>query len=184
MKYISTILFTLSFLSCQTQTLNDWENLTHSSDGFYISEPGRFKAKFPGKPTHVEREVNAGSWKAIDHLFQYNGNRYLTYVVSLMDFPESYLAKLDTELLLESTADQLIAASNDTKIVTKEVRQNENGREIYFKLVSKDPSIGGFSYGRVILVGNRLYKVIYGGTKLGKPDSDQLAFITEFEVIE
>lgn len=184
MKHISTILVTLCFLSCQSQSANNWENLSLDREGFYISEPGKFKAKFPEKPTHFEREVNAGTWKAVDHLFQYNENEYLMYSVSFMDFPESYLRKLNTELLLESTVDQMIATSNDSKIVKKEIRQHENGQEIYFELVSNDPSIGGFTYGRVILVENRLYKVIYGGTNLENPDSDQLAFITEFEVTE
>ncbi len=183
MKHILTALVILSIFSCQSQAQEDWQKLTKNKDGFYTSLPGGFKAKFPKEPIHTEREVDAGAWKAIDHSFRYYENKYLMFVVSFMDFPSSYIKKLNSELLIESTVDQMIAATNNTKIIEKKKKQTENGQEIYFELASNDPSIGGFTYGRVILVDNRLYKVVYGGTSRGQPKTDQIDFVTKFKVI-
>jgi hypothetical protein len=143
----------------------------------YTSEQGRFRIRFPGKPTEEFSPVGV-------HFLSYSG--LLDYRVSYVDEPDLSDDPLGAKRYLQETK---AATLEITKIsgerIIKERDITVEGHPGYFVHVE---SATGWIRSQEIVVGKRVYTIIVEGRKDGLAQKDDfekvaLGFINSFKLI-
>ena len=143
----------------------------------YTSEQGRFRIRFPGKPTEEFSPVGV-------HFLSYAG--LLNYRVSYVDEPELSDDPVSAKRYLQETKSATLEL---TKIsgerIVSERTVTVDGHPGYFSHVE---SATGWIRSQEVVVGKRVYTMIVEGRKdalAGKNDFEKvaLAFINSFKLI-
>ncbi len=178
-QFLTTFLFIISnFIILFGQ--NNSGELVQLNTGEWKSEKLNFIVNFPSRPNYIDNS-KVYTNGITEHIFQYNENKYLSYSLVCNIYPETYTQSINRKEVLDNLLNQY-AATMPSIIVKKEYKNTENTKELYFEFKSKDTSVGGFVYGRIIIYKNKIYRLIYGGTSLGNHKDENLKFITDFNL--
>jgi hypothetical protein len=143
----------------------------------FSSEEGGFTLLLPGKPKEQRQpgSTAAGSMDAIMYITEVGGT---AFGAGYSDFPGS-AANADPQAVLEGARDGAAKNINGTVVAEKPIeRAGHPGLEIAVEMPAGAAVPGGAMYrGRIFLVGNRLYQVIYVALKKDDhPDEYQKLF--------
>lgn len=144
----------------------------------FTSKEGKFKAKFPAKPSEKSQTTNGITFTM--HISTTKDGGYIVGIADL-PIPDGETAEM-TQKRLDGARDGAVGNVKGKLIDSKEVTLDKKypGREFSASLPQKD----GLVKARIYLAGKRLYQVMAIGTKdfVGGKDAD--AFLDSFKITE
>lgn len=153
----------------------------------YVSQQGRFRVRFPGKPKESIKTEDTSAGKLETLTLEYKG--LLQYSVAFADYENLLDARLTTQQLLEGAKNAVLnnLPPKTTRIVTERA-VTIDGHPGYFLHIEHD----GKSVVRAewVIVGKKLYVLVVEGPKAssnvykGDNDYEQVAmgFINSFHI--
>jgi hypothetical protein len=148
----------------------------------YLSEKGRFRTKFPGKP---KESVEANP---IAYAISYKG--IINYEITYLDLPAGTDDSAERQRIFKKLRTQVLGTFEEGEPqIIKEGESDLKGHPGYFLHIEMKKEVGWFKW---VLVGNRLYIIATGGRK-GSPNELEgkdhfgkmaMAFINSFDIIQ
>jgi hypothetical protein len=146
----------------------------------YSSNEGKYSVLMPGTPTNQTRNMNTPTGSITLYASALENND-TGYVVTYNDIPESLSQVLTPELLLQSIRKS--AVSNvQGKLVDDQpitLASKYPGREIQVEIQDGKRVFRN----RMYIVGNRLYQVVFAGTKDEIFSKDANKFLDSFKIL-
>jgi hypothetical protein len=151
----------------------------------YVSEKGRFRTKFPGKPKEsVETDASIGK-----EMYVISHNGILEYGITYFDIPQAPDDLAERRKILKNLrANVLESAKNSEPQIIKEGESDVKGHPGYFFHLEMKNGVVRLKW---VMVGKRLYVIVAGGRKgspnelEGKDHFEKMAtaFINSFDII-
>jgi len=146
----------------------------------YVSKPGSYKVKFPGKPKEMDSDAGMGIKMKMAILEQDN-NAYAVIYADL-PFPGDELPPEVVEAALDGARQGALGSQKNSKLISEKkikVDGKHSGRDIVMAFDLPDGNRGRVRV-KVFLVGKTLYQVMVAGSEDFVKGKDTDTFIDSF----
>lgn len=145
----------------------------------FVSEEGRFRVEFPGKPIPSEAEIVTPVGPAKLHLQSVPAIK-VVFGAHYLDYPQS-TKKLSTQKLIDAARDEAKAGLGGTIVEENALPRNDvEGREILFDV----PTLQAMCRVQFFVKGGRLYQVTATGPRDSVTSNFAQRFFSSWKPIE
>jgi hypothetical protein len=150
----------------------------------FVSQPGRFRFRFPGKPQLAEQTSNTPSGPLVMHNVLYEAPEGTVYAISYADLSAASVRAAGPDALLEGGVNGLATSGGWTVVSKKAIKLGPHpGRDVIGDVKVPGAREPGYGRTRLFLVGNRIYQIILIGSKSKVTPADFEKHLDSFELL-
>ncbi len=152
------------------------QHVTGSNWVQYVSDDGRFAVQFPKKPQVESKTYDSPSGEALS-LNEYKAEKEASFSVSYLDVPKKWRI-FSAPTLLKGAMNVVLEHMPGTELLEKKLVKHKNYPAMDFRLKEGENEIEG----RLILVGNTLYRLMVVYYPDTPRDQQHNTFVHSFEL--
>ncbi len=151
----------------------------------FVSEKGRFRFRFPGKPQESDQKTDSAKGPIIIHATVYVDPKGTNYVVTYLDLDPVGARAKKPETILEEGVKGMVASGGWKVLSKKSIKLGEyTGIDLTGEVSAPGEPETGLGRTRMYLVGARLYQIVLVGGKSNVSLEGFQKYLDSFEVLE